>query len=146
MRRPRQTGGRNPILIKWLRPSTVAVGALIIFGALLGGCVQGEGEATEASPGESPAGQLIEVRLTEYEIEMPATLPTGQVTFDVTNDGQEEHNFEVETEGFEVEFEENLAPGERRWLIVNLEPGEYEIYCPVDGHRDQGMVEEVAAE
>ena len=29
--------------------------------------------------------------------------------------------------------------GESGTLTVDLEPGEYEFYCPIDGHREQGM-------
>ncbi len=37
------------------------------------------------------------------------------------------------------ELEENLAPGGTGTLQVDLEPGTYEIYCPVGDHADRGM-------
>lgn len=33
--------------------------------------------------------------------------------------------------GVEEEFEEDLAPAETQTLELELEPGIYEIYCPV---------------
>ena len=32
-----------------------------------------------------------------------------------------------------------LKPGEARDLSVNLKPGKYQFYCPVDGHKGKGM-------
>jgi len=60
------------------------------------------------------------------------------VTFTVTNDGQETHALEVEGNGVE-EKTDSIAPGDSGTLTVDLEPGEYEFYCPIDGHRAQGM-------
>jgi len=32
-----------------------------------------------------------------------------------------------------------IAPGESADLTVDLEDGEYEIYCPIGDHKDRGM-------
>lgn len=32
-----------------------------------------------------------------------------------------------------------LAPGESADLTVSLKDGTYEVFCPVDGHKDLGM-------
>jgi uncharacterized cupredoxin-like copper-binding protein len=61
------------------------------------------------------------------------------VTFDVSNDGQSPHNLEVEGNGIEEELESDLDAGETGTLAVELEPGEYEWYCPVGNHADLGM-------
>jgi plastocyanin len=82
---------------------------------------------------------IIEVTLTEYEIQMPNVVEAGETVFQVTNTGEIPHNFEIEGMGIEKEFEENLEPGEIETMIVDLEPGEYRIYCPVGNHAEQGM-------
>ena len=79
------------------------------------------------------------VSLTEFEIDMPDSIPAGPTTFEVTNNGTVEHNFEVEGQGVEEELETNLQPGETGTLEVDLQPGTYEIYCPVADHEGQGM-------
>ena len=49
------------------------------------------------------------------------------------------HALEVEGPSGEVETED-LQPGDSADLDVDLsEPGEYEIYCPVDDHKGMGM-------
>ena len=93
------------------------------------------GGATEGAAG---GGETVEVSLTEFEIDMPSSISSGHVTFEITNDGTETHAFEVEGNGIEEEIEE-LEPGSSATLEVDLEPGTYEVYCPVDGHRDMGM-------
>jgi uncharacterized cupredoxin-like copper-binding protein len=80
-----------------------------------------------------------EVGLTEYQIEMPTSLSAGAQVFRVTNNGASEHNFEVEGQGIEEQFESNLSPGETRTIQLDLAPGTYEVYCPVGNHREQGM-------
>jgi uncharacterized cupredoxin-like copper-binding protein len=82
---------------------------------------------------------VVEVKLTEFAIEMPTTAPPGQMTFSVTNAGTMEHNFEVEGEGIEKKFDTNLKPGETRNLQVDLPVGTYTVYCTVDDHKERGM-------
>jgi len=44
----------------------------------------------------------------------------------------------VEGEGIEEETEE-IGPGQSAELEVKLDAGTYELYCPVDGHAEEGM-------
>jgi uncharacterized cupredoxin-like copper-binding protein len=102
----------------------------------------GDGDQVPAdgiSISPAPAQTTTEVGLTEYQIEMPTSLPAGSQTFSVTNNGTVEHNFEVEGQGIEEKFETDLSAGETQTMQLNLEPGTYEVYCPVGNHRDQGM-------
>ena len=95
-----------------------------------------------------PAATPTEVSLTEYDIQMSNPLyaieeltsfPAGSQTFRVTNNGTTEHNFEIEGQGIEEVFETSLSPGVTQTMQLNLEPGTYEVYCPVGNHREQGM-------
>ncbi|HEY8445634.1 MAG TPA: cupredoxin domain-containing protein [Thermomicrobiales bacterium] len=98
----------------------------------------GAAPGAAATPGAT-TGNVVEVGLTEFTIDMPTSLPAGRTIFRVTNNGTVEHNFEIEGQGIEEEFEDDLQPGETREMIVDLQPGTYEIYCPVDDHEDEGM-------
>ncbi len=93
-----------------------------------------ESDATPATE-----ANVVQVELTEFEIRMPEELPAGETTFEVTNVGDAEHNFEVEGQGIEEEFEENLQPGETKTMTLDLAPGTYEVYCPVGDHAERGM-------
>ncbi len=94
-----------------------------------------------ASPVASPAAEAgaVEVSLSDFVIDMPATLPAGPTVFNVSNDGEAPHNFEIEGQGIEMELESDLQPGESGTLEVDLQPGTYTIYCPVGNHADMGM-------
>ena len=92
------------------------------------------------------ATELVEVSLSQWNIDMPSTLSLadtgrnpGQFIFEVTNDGTVEHNFEIEGQGVEQAFETNLQPGETRTMTVTLQPGTYHVYCPIGNHAEMGM-------
>ena len=103
----------------------------------------GEGTATVpvgATPGVPETGEnRVEVQLEEYTINMPATINAGQTSFEVTNVGTEEHSFRIEGQGIEAELERHLQPGETLTLDVNLTPGSYLVFCPVNDHAEEGM-------
>ena len=63
--------------------------------------------------------------------------PAGNVTIKLVNDSDIPHA--VEVEGMGVEEESETITGGETELTVDLEAGEYEFYCPVGNHRDQGM-------
>jgi glucose/arabinose dehydrogenase/uncharacterized cupredoxin-like copper-binding protein len=100
------------------------------------GAPEEEGAADTASTGEA---EVVQVSLIDGSIEMPNQLSAGPIAFEVTNNGSREHNFEVEGQGIEEEFAENLQPGDTQTLELDLSPGEYRVYCPVDDHAAQGM-------
>ena len=137
-----------------LEPRRLA--ALLATGALLAlpiaGCGDddddgGDESTTEAATTSTTgggAGGAVSISETEYALD-PAdpTVPAGTVTFNVRNDGQTTHALEVEGPGEEAETE-NIDPGGSAELTVDLsEPGTYEFYCPVDGHKDKGMEGEI---
>lgn len=96
------------------------------------------GDDEPATPAAGTAA--VEVLLHGRTIDMPGSLPPGETTFTVTNNGDHEHSFEIEGNGVERELEANLAPGESGELTITLEPGTYTVYCPVGDHREEGMV------
>ena len=61
------------------------------------------------------------------------------------NDGQVTHSLEIEdvTPGHDQELEGDVSPGQSGTLKVNLAPGKYEFYCPIDNHKQMGMEGEI---
>ena len=97
-------------------------------------------EEPAASPAASPAAMGgVEVSLVDFAIEMETEVAAGTVTFNITNNGQAPHNFEIEGNGVEAVLEENLEPGESATLEVELAAGTYRVYCPVGQHAANGM-------
>ena len=118
-----------------LLPLTVILLAVLVSA----GCgSDGDGETggdTAAAGGESVALTATEFKFDPADVTVDAA---GKVTFTVSNDGQQPHALEVEGNGVEEETD-SIAAGDSGTLTVDLEPGEYEFYCPIDGHREQGM-------
>jgi uncharacterized cupredoxin-like copper-binding protein len=96
--------------------------------------------ADEKSPAPAPTSAgSVEVHLTEYAIQMPATLPAGPTTFLLHNDGLKKHAFRIEGPGIEQTQSEILDPHSTANLQVPLQPGEYKVVCPIGSHSAKGM-------
>ena len=121
---------------------------ILASGLIIAGCGDDDDEEPASTQGEAPAqtqsgggggGGGTRVSLTEFKID-PAnpTAKAGKVTFDVVNEGSAPHALEIEGNGTEVETDV-LDGGATATLEADLKPGEYEWYCPVGNHADQGM-------
>jgi iron uptake system component EfeO len=84
------------------------------------------------SSSKSSSSNKVDVKITSKGCE-PATLtlPPGETTFVVTNDGAASiTEFELKRGDKIVGEKENLTPGLSGDFTVTLKPGEYETECP----------------
>jgi plastocyanin len=65
------------------------------------------------------------------------TAKAGSVTINFTNDSSTPHAVAVEGNG--VDKDGKTVTKGKDSLTVDLKPGKYEFYCPVDGHKAAGM-------
>ncbi len=117
-----------------MRQTPIAVirnlAALVLAGALVA-----------AIPASRRNPAPVSARLSEWTIQLSeTTVPAGPVTFTVTNSGSIPHAFEVEGQGTERETP-LIQPAATATLALTLEPGTYEVYCPVgeNSHKKLGM-------
>jgi len=124
--------------MKHMRIAFLALPALLASLALAA-CGSSSSESGTTAP--AGGGQTVSIGEIEYKLD-PSSVKVdqaGTVTFKVTNNGGIDHALEVEGQGVEEETE-TIKPGETAELTVDLsKEGSYEIYCPIDGHRDKGM-------
>ncbi|WP_165492113.1 plastocyanin/azurin family copper-binding protein [Egibacter rhizosphaerae] len=140
---------------------------LLVFG--LAGCFSAEPEVTEEE--QVPADQRDEVAEEPAEDadddeaaddgeaeetvefvaddnfyeDLPDSVSAGTVEFVMDNQGAAEHDMVIEELGDEEVVE--LTPGgETASGTVELEPGEYTLYCSVPGHREAGMEATITVE
>jgi uncharacterized cupredoxin-like copper-binding protein len=103
--------------------------------------------ATQASTsgGATGAGGTVDLTATDFKFNpSDPTVKSGDVTFNLKNDGQATHSLEIEdVNGEDKELEGTVSPGSDGTLKVNLPPGKYEFYCPVDDHKQMGMTGEI---
>ncbi len=110
-----------------------ALGALLLISAL----------ATAGAFAAAP--QTITISEKEFSLTPNTfTVQVGQpVQFQVTNNGTIQHNLKVELPAKSIAmqlFNTNLNPGETKTAEFTFtEVGDWQVYCPVDGHKDAGM-------
>lgn len=108
------------------------------------------GSATQTSGGGTTAGGggVASTVLAESAVETGGlafsrsdlTARAGRVTMTLDNPSSNALPHAIEVEGNGVEEEtETIDPGARASVTVDLRPGRYTFYCPVDSHRAQGM-------
>lgn len=132
----------------------VVLGTLLLLSA----CVEEEervieGEAPMADPlvQEEPVAAGLDtleadtvfVVLANFDVEMRTPISAGPTVFRVSNEGNLEHGFAITGEGIEEALAAPLQPGETGMLRVVLEPGPYDVFCPVADHRERGMEMEI---
>jgi uncharacterized cupredoxin-like copper-binding protein len=100
--------------------------------------------ATTGSTGGG-AGGTVDLTAADYKFDpSDPSVKAGNVTFDLKNQGQTAHSLEIEdVNGEDKELEGDVQPGSSGTLTVNLKPGTYEFYCPVDNHKEMGMTGEI---
>ncbi|MCX2179507.1 copper-binding protein [Streptomyces sp. SKN60] len=113
---------------------------------LLAACGDGDGDSGAGSGTTTPppaAATRVTTDLADFKITLSQqNFTPGTYAFVMTNSGQHDHALEIEGPGGENRSD-TVAPGESTTLTVTLKDGTYEIYCPVDGHKDLGMKTEI---
>lgn len=100
-----------------------------------GDAVDDAGDAvTDSTTVEVPvADEGLAYAVTEIEA------AAGEITLTSVNDQSVPHNIAIETPDGDVEGAV-VTDGGTSEITVTLEPGTYEYYCSVPGHREAGMV------
>jgi plastocyanin len=89
----------------------------------------------------TPPATRVLVSLTEYKVTPSQNMAAaGNVDFLVTNNGTMAHSLAIRGAGVNQVLPTPLQPGQSATLpVVNLQPGTYTLYCPVDNHAAMGM-------
>jgi uncharacterized cupredoxin-like copper-binding protein len=101
------------------------------------------GEASTLRDSAVRAGNTMTAILSEWKVSAPVdTVWSGRYTFIAQNTGRLTHALEVEGNKDEVETT-RIAPGGKADITVDLKPGVYELYCPIEDsngkHKALGM-------
>jgi plastocyanin len=118
-----------------------------------GGGAGGGGAGTGTSTGESPkedtgggasAGKAQTLKIAadpsgalKFD-QSSLSANAGKVTIVMDNPSDLPHAVEIEGNGVEAEGETVMKGGVSK-ATAEVEPGEYEFYCPVGGHEQAGM-------
>lgn len=126
---------------RFARPArlvSLALGAAALIAAC-GGTTPTSGPGATGPAATLPAGTYA-VEAKNYSF-TPSTIsvPAGEVTFQITNAGTEEHEFEIFKGDTVVDEVEGLVPGLTKDLTVTLAAGDYQFKCLLNGHDQLGM-------
>lgn len=77
----------------------------------------------------------VAVTILEGNLDVPSTVEPGSTSFAVTNNGNEAHGFAISGAAAE-RLPGDVGPGNTETLEVDLEPGTYTAYCPIEGHEE----------
>jgi len=112
------------------------------------------------------ATATVAVTVQNFRIDIPPVLQSGTIRFVVTNLGPTMHEFNVartdlapanvpmKADGILDDTDphqnfthlaevEGIDIGQHKTLTVQLSPGQYVVYCNMDGHVAAGMVEQI---
>ena len=92
-----------------------------------------------SSATEQEAGSVA-ATLVDFAVELDEDgLSGGPHEFTIANEGSSTHDVVVERDGETVAASDAIDPGATTTLTVDLEPGEYVVYCSIANHRAMGM-------
>jgi plastocyanin len=91
------------------------------------------------TPADTPAGTLTATE-SEFAIELSSReLTAGTYTVTVDHVGQGTHSLTIRGPGGVDVTSDTLQGGQSTTMTVTLQPGEYEVFCPIGNHRGMGM-------
>jgi plastocyanin len=104
--------------------------------AALAGC----GSTSHKSSGGSSGGTKVTVTEREFRLTLSQqTFSPGTYTFMAVDKGQLSHSLQIDGPGVSKRIAGTIDPGQSQNLSVTLQNGTYDIYCPVPGHKQDGM-------
>jgi plastocyanin len=121
-----------------LPPVTVTVGLGLALAAALSACGGDDGGGGSGSGLGGDVTNAVRVTASDpfdYDRESYGA-DAGEVSFELTNDGSIQHTLVLEDQDFRLVTSKN---GDVDSGAIDLDAGEYTIYCDVAGHRAGGM-------
>lgn len=92
------------------------------------------GSPSSASEATIVMGQPAELSFDPSELTIAANT---DVSINLPNEGNQAHDFHIRELNV---HSSDIESGDSTTVTINAEPGEYEFYCDVLGHRESGMV------
>lgn len=105
------------------------------------GAKPGEGGAETGEGVEPPSTPHVQVSAVEYAFTLSrTTVPAGKVIFQFVNNGQDEHNLKIaSSEGPLAGSFANTPSKGISDLQLEIQPGEYKLFCSLPTHEQKGM-------
>jgi uncharacterized cupredoxin-like copper-binding protein len=140
--------------------ASLSVGTMVACSSSSSSSEPGGSGSSSVATSESPEGATVNATVKDFSVAVDqSSVPAGEITFVVTNEGPTVHEFVVlktdlpadqlpvendavteDADGIENAGEvEDVASGASEDLALQLEPGNYVLVCNIEGHYAQGM-------
>lgn len=121
-----------------MRPAPRLRAVLIAVAAALFAIGCGGDDDSSSGDDVGPSDASLTVVALDIDFEQDAyEVDAGAIEFVYENEGNIIHTLLIEGEPFELSVRSN---GDVDRGVIELEPGEYSLFCDVPGHRPAGMV------
>jgi plastocyanin len=118
----------------------LGIGAAMLIAAA--GCGS-SGSKSSSAAGAAASGSRVTVTDTDFHQAFSTmSFTPGTWTFDTVNAGKTIHSLEIDGPGVH-ESTPSIQPGKSALLTVSLQAGQYDVFCPVPGHKALGMDNEI---
>ena len=111
--------------------------ATSIFALLMVGVVAISASGGSSSSDSEAVAAPVDVALTEFAINPAAIVVPLGGSINVSNNGTMDHNVSVVDTA--IKTADLKAGATEKVDLSSLEPGEYELFCAITGHKDSGM-------
>ncbi|MFF7974605.1 copper-binding protein [Streptomyces sp. NPDC007905] len=123
-----------------LSTTAVAFCATLVLAACSNGGGGHANSSAGSGTGQTISGTRVTVTETEYGLKLSrASFAPGTYTFVSDNAGRITHALSVDGPGVEDARTKDIQHGQQATLTVTLKKGTYDLYCPIDGHKQLGM-------
>ncbi|GHI06657.1 hypothetical protein [Streptomyces cellostaticus] len=126
-----------------LGATAVAFSAALVLAGCSGGSGGGGGQASGSATSGTPkagSGTRVTVTETEYTLKLSrSSFTPGTYTFVSDNHGRITHALSIDGPGVEDARTKDVQSGQEATVTVTLKKGTYDVYCPIDGHKQLGM-------
>lgn len=131
-----------------MRLRILATGILAVAATAAAGCGGGNsygttGSATTATTTTTTtaaSGGMVTITEKDFSLDpSTVTVAAGKVTFEAKNAGGTDHALAIEGNGLAEQQTDTVGPHDSSFITVDLKPGTYTMFCPIDGHRALGM-------
>ncbi len=129
---------------RWLAGLAVGVVALVASGCGSSSSKADTSSSTTSGGTVAPgSGSKVTVGETEYKLALSAdSFTAGSYTFTAVNNGKIVHALEIDGPGVHA-VTADIEPGQSASVSVQLQPGKYDVFCPIPGHKALGMNAEI---
>lgn len=95
---------------------------------------------TAAAPAGASKATTVKAVETDFHIALSKTsFSPGTYVFVAQNKGHTTHALEITGPGLKHAISKDISPGQSTQLRVTLKKGNYDVFCPVPGHKMLGM-------